>query len=208
MWVGILLSRSRAGLAAGLVATVAAVFYLSTHRRRAWWWLAGALVAPLVFLLYLDASTPGERLTELGQDLTAQAPRPVAWGATTRIILDYPLLGTGLGTFESAFPMYRPPSIRAHFDHAHSDWLQAAAEGGVLVFSALAAMLLLVLRATRRRFPMPSPATSIGGCASAGVLAVAFHSLVDFDLRIPANAALLACLVGMALASSDVEPGD
>ena len=58
-------------------------------------------------------------------------------------------------------------------------------------------MLFLTLRMEPNLFPAPSAARTVVVGAIAGIAAVAFHSLADFSLRIPANAVLLSCLVGL-----------
>ncbi|MHC4429435.1 MAG: O-antigen ligase family protein, partial [Planctomycetota bacterium] len=201
IWVGLVLSYSRAGLAAGLLATVATGLFLATSRRRVLALLAVALVVPTLYLMYLDVNAPGERLALLGRDLAPSAARPTVWSATSRIVADYPLLGSGLGTFESAFPAYRPSTIRAHWDHAHNDWLQSAAEGGLLIPLLLAALCYLLLRGPRTGGVSSAALLALSGCAAAGIAAISFHSIVDFGLRIPAIATLLVALAGIRIVS-------
>ena len=201
IWIGVILSYSRAGLAVALLASVIAGTTLGRGRRR--WALAllGTLLLPTVYLMYLDVNAPGARLGQLGRDLAPTASRPLVWKATARIAADLPWTGSGLGTFENAFPAYRPPGVRAHWDHAHNDWLQAAAGGGVLVPAAFVALAWLLLYPRRDRGERSSALRVVSGCAAAGIAAMALHSLVDFSLRIPAVPVLLVILAAIRLGS-------
>jgi len=110
------------------------------------------------------------------------------------------VLGTGLGTFESAFAPRRPPGVELRWTHAHSDWLEAAIEGGLPVLCAVAGIALLVVRHLLRAARGAVPAA-----LAAALLALAIHAAVDFPLRIPAVAVVAAVLVGAAL-SVEEEP--
>lgn len=64
--------------------------------------------------------------------------RPLIWKDTLKVIKDYPVTGTGMGTFSYIFPKYR--SFRAddkNLKYAHSDYLQLVSETGIfgLVFA-------------------------------------------------------------------------
>ena len=48
------------------------------------------------------------------------------------MLKDYPLTGSGGGTFYAAFPKYRPGVISAYFDYAHNDYVQFATDTGVI----------------------------------------------------------------------------
>ena len=51
----------------------------------------------------------------------------------------FPGFGTGLGTFDVAYPLFRSPDVRLRYRHAHNDLIQAAVETGIvgLVFLGL-----------------------------------------------------------------------
>ena len=53
-----------------------------------------------------------------------------------KIFEDYPLFGTGAGTFYTAFTRYRGHDIGAFFDHAHNDYVQFLAETGAIGIGA------------------------------------------------------------------------
>ena len=112
-----------------------------------------------------------------------------------------PLTGQGAGSFEAVFPKYPGEDIRLHFDHAHNDYLQFAIEYGLIGSLPLLAFVLLALwRALQALWRRESLYRSgVGFGAAIGIIAIAIHSLTDFNLQIPANAATLVVLCAIAV---------
>ena len=67
-----------------------------------------------------------------------------------RMWRDHPVLGVGLGNFETAYPRYQSFPSDLWIDHAHNDYAEAVAEtglvGALLILSALALFLRLAFR--------------------------------------------------------------
>src|SRR5207247_10539030 len=71
------------------------------------------------------------------------------------IVRGHPLFGTGLGAWLHAFRPYQAPPVEGGiWDHAHNDYLEAAAENGVVGVALMMLFALAVLRATRREQPV------------------------------------------------------
>ena len=111
-------------------------------------------------------------------------------------------LGSGAGTFAALYPPFQPAGILAFVHRAHNDYLEWIVEGGLLALIAIvlaialyAVRVVLLARATERH---RVHYLQVG--AALGVLLMALHSLVDFNLRIPANAMMFAFLSGVLLA--------
>ncbi len=146
------------------------------------------------------------------------------------IVRDHPLFGTGLGSWLHAFRPYQAPPVEGGiWDHAHNDYLEAAAENGVVGVAFMMLFALAVLRATRREqlvravqlrhgphepatedtrsFELPEWRAALGEHAllrcglAGGVAAVLAHSLVDFGLHMPANFLALMVLVALLVLS-------
>ena len=97
---------------------------------------------------------------------------------------DRPWTGFGLGTWPAVYPAYARFDNGLAANHAHNDWAEWAAEGG-LPFAALLAMLAI--------WSIRPAVDSLWGI---GVPAVFAHSLVDYPLREPALAVLLFLMLG------------
>ena len=197
IWAAVFLSYSRAGLAVALLGTVLFAVFAGFGRRRLRI-LGASLLFPLVlFLLWQDVRAPGERFVSPATTVGLLKGRVPIWGASLRMVPEYAILGTGYGTFESAFVLYRPPTIVNLWNHAHNDWLQALTEGGVGAGLICFLVLYLALRQMSPRAPPLRHGVSILDGAAASLVAISLHSLVDFCLRIPAIAVLLAFVLGM-----------
>ena len=140
------------------------------------------------------------------------ALRYALWRPAVRIWEDHPWWGGGPGHFDYRFCAYRPPVVQLRPDRAHNDYLNTLADWGVvgtaLVAVAWALLALGVVRTLRfvRRSsgdlgdkPGSNKFAFVIG-SSFGLLAILFHSVVDFNMHIPANAILAVTL--MALLSS------
>ena len=198
--LALLLTRSRAGIACGLVALAMASAMLV--------WNAGSVQAKvLLIVLAASALLLGSYvgltsvLERFGPDEVslAYASRVQLAGATLRAALDFLPLGSGLGTFADVFHRYQPDRITGFIDHAHNDYAEAFLELGV---AAVAAILLLALAyvARWRDLLRARRSRSLGFLqisAGLGVLALMLHGIFDFNFHIPANAIYFSFLAGV-----------
>jgi O-antigen ligase len=182
-----------------LFALLIAVAATKAVRRRQALVIAGLIAAIGGAFVIFSGEQVAERLsgTTFGSD-----ERPVIYDLTLQGISQRPWLGTGYGTFEEAFRLFRDQRVNGLWDKAHNSYLENALELGlpaaVLLTASVGALFLrcLIGVVVRRRDAI-YPA--IG--ASATVL-VAGHALVDFSLQIPAIAATYALIMGAAVAQS------
>jgi O-antigen ligase len=117
-----------------------------------------------------------------------------------RIFGDHPFLGTGLGSFELAFPPYQSVPTDRTWEHAHNDYAEALAEtglaGGLLVVVALVMFFGLAFRKLAQRLRDGTGWIQLG--AAIGCCGLLVHSFVDFNFHVPANAAWFAVLASVA----------
>ena len=123
-----------------------------------------------------------------------------------------PWWGVGPGHYDYRFRAWRPVTEQRQPDHAHNDYIETLADWGVagtaLVAAAWALLGAGVVRTWKSVGGIQSDLGGRGGSskfalvlgASLGLLAILFHSVVDFNLHIPANAILAVTL--MAVLSS------
>lgn len=169
---------------AGFLLTLAEVVFVLVFTRK----VSRRIVAAIVALICVFGFVVGwGGLLDRFKEPEQFNVRWQLWLSSFRMLEDRPGMGFGLGSWETVYPRYAvfDPGVRA--DHAHSDWLEWADEGGL----PFAAMLLVLAVASVRmavRYPW-----------GVGVAAVFFHSAVDFPLQEPAIffslLALLAALV-------------
>ncbi len=198
---GLLLSFSRTGVTSGLLALAWVVFRSPEHGKTSRRILALLLLlAALVPLVRFDAGRLLDRYSTSLENLTAEAGRVTVWKDSARILEDYPLFGTGLGTFREVYPSYRSPQIRFFFDHAHNDLLQMAVETGLLGTALL--MVLLVPFSVRAVRALAGRYGFLAVGFGAGLFAVALHAQVDFPFHIPAIASAAAVEAGALLGLS------
>lgn len=121
------------------------------------------------------------------------------WRGALKIIKDNLFSGTGLGMFTYYFPEYRPVGLNMFVNYAHNDYLQVSAEMGISGLLCMAYIIFLILKkgfltyfVARSNF---KKFITLG--AVIGILSIAIHSMADFNLNIPANAALFAVLAGI-----------
>jgi len=186
---GVVLSRSRGGLASVvLVGFPVGLFFVGRRRRAAFVTLAGALVVVTVLLsVWISREPLTQRFSALPDEANAADARPAAWLASVRIFARAPLLGAGAGTFEDQFRVTSGSGIQVRYNHAHSDPLEFLAETGVVGFGLLSAAILWTLvltgRALRRRHSRFARSLTVG--ALVGLAAVLVHGLFDFPLQVP-----------------------
>ena len=113
--------------------------------------------------------------------------------STVAMIAERPLAGHGLGTFESAYPRFAVFDLDRRVNHAHNDWLEWAAEGGLFVPACLIAFFGLVAWHARRHL------------WSWGIAFVLAHSIVDYPLQRPGMSGWLWAVGGTVLAAASSE---
>jgi O-antigen ligase/tetratricopeptide (TPR) repeat protein len=214
----IVLSLSRGGwIASALsVGALVAMFFLQpVHRRAAFARLADtrtlrliALGALGLFVFALMLIGPsGRNLTDVRLAETVStglslSERGMLFRRTLAMIHDFPLFGVGMGAWGELFTRYVSPpwSQFFYYRETHNDYLQFAAESGLIAMLALGWLFWRLLgrigTGMRSGDPRKWPLLA---AVMAGVIASALHELVDFNLHVPANAVLLAVLLGLGL---------
>ena len=198
---GLLGSLSRGGIFGGAVGLLVFVLLARTRRSpaRGLAWIVAALIAMAAF---------GTRFANLGalalrmQETTefGEWGRRVIWHDTWAMATDFRLTGVGAGAFQQGMLVYQQASRQFFFNHAHDEYLQLLAEGGILVAvpAALALAAAIVLLARQLRTDR-SAIFWVRAGAIAGIAAAAVQSVWDTALRTPANGVLFAVVAAIAL---------
>ncbi len=125
-----------------------------------------------------------------------------------RMFLKRPVLGWGLGTFPIAYPEFRSFYTNFFVNEAHDDYVQLLVEMGALGFATMLWFLIAAFRSCLGK--LANWSTDMNGALAAacllGISGILVHSLVDFNLQIPANAALFYVLCTLAASAKLVVP--
>ena len=203
MSLSLVMTMSRSGMSALAVAILLTGCFIvrgggsRTRRATAWAYLL-LLVAVTVAWAGTDAIAARFSQTDWSEFNTRRG----AWTDAWNIARAFPLAGTGLNTYGTATLFYQQHDLAQHYAQAHSDYLQLAAEGGLILVLPAVAALVCFVRDVVRRFREDDPGSTawwLRGGAVTALLAVALQESVDFSLQMPGNAALFAIVCAVAL---------
>ena len=193
----VFLSGSRGGMLAIVVELATLGVMLS--RRKNSVRIALGVTAFAVVLVSLLVWLGGKELTTRVTSISSETRGEISGGTrlnidrdTVKMFSRRPVLGWGLGTFPTVYPQFRSFYTNFFVNEAHNDYLQLLAEMGILGFSTMVwFFVILVRQGIRKVHKWSSDASGATTLAcSLGVLGILVHSFVDFNLQIPANAAL------------------
>ena len=149
-----------------------------------------------------------ENINEGGSTSFVSA-RPAIWTVAWTLWQNHFWWGVGPGHFDYRFPEHRPETIQIRPGRVHNDYLNAlvdyglvgcavAALGGVLILAGLIQSRKYVDRASRDigSSRNSNRAAYVLGCIGT-FCALGIHSFFDFNLHIPANAAMAAVLAAL-----------
>jgi len=196
---------SRSGFV-GLVAAALAGASLAFADRKRTLWMGGAVAIVLgAAAAWLNLEGLTERIVTTASGSAFDATGRLAiWHETARIVRDFPLLGTGVGTFADAMFVYQQTARDVLFNNAHDEYLQLQAEGGSALLIITLAGIVLVAKAARARVCGDAGAhryLRIGACA--GLAGIAVQSIWEAGLRAPANLMLVAIVAAIAVRPID-----
>jgi O-antigen ligase len=128
------------------------------------------------------------------------------WRVTLDVIRDHPLIGTGLGSYGVAYPMYDTRGGGLRVEQAHNDYLQTLSDAGIvgallgLFFIVTLFRLGLTRSSSQDTFRRGVAIGALSGC-----FAVLVHSFFDFTLHTTSNALLFLTIAGLATINGRVE---
>jgi tetratricopeptide (TPR) repeat protein len=186
--------RSRWGWAVALAVLLIALGFGLVHSR----WGQQSLIDP-VFSKLSYAASVGARVED--------------WQIASRMFRDHPILGIGLGEYKRQFLPYKArylqtpqgQALNARVGYipraaqAHNDYVQIAAEMGLLGLLASASLILMIFWSALRRVTSSEPAELTFALLAllGGVIAFLSDASFSFPLHLPANALVFAFLLGV-----------
>lgn len=221
MVIALVLTRSRMGNGAFLISILAAGLVVAWRsprwRRSALWLVASMLVIDLIIIgqwVGLDqvvsrmkgtAEASSKTLATFG--LAGPAAPPSEESLVKRLIVPLtslplvaqrPIAGWGGGSYVFVYPQVKPETVfGGHWTHAHNDYVQVAVDLGWAGLALWVSIGLLSLRRLWKHLADSADAVSRGVAVASlmALAALALHSVVDFNLHIPATAMGLSVLL-------------
>jgi O-antigen ligase len=202
----IFLSGSRGGMAAFVAQMVVLAVFMLRKREGSWkqpLMLGAFLAMVIVFLVWIGGNELTQRLTSIHSEARAELSGGVRLTIDRdclRMLAKRPFLGWGLGTFPIVYPEFRSFYTTFFVNQAHNDYLQLLVETGLAGFSIAAWFLVMVFRRAAGKLKNWTETASgaLTVAALLGCVGILVHSFLDFNLQIPANAALFYVLCAVA----------
>src|SRR5713101_8370309 len=204
MGTTVFLSGSRGGMASFVVELIFLAICLVRvgRNRRAAGTLAAFSLLMLVMLAAIDKGGTFNRIETLQHPFNDRVSgnRLTIVKDSLPMFRDHPILGWGLGTFPIVYPQYRSFYTNFFINEAHNDYVQTLVETGLLGFTAAIWFVVLLYRISFRKLLQEHRGIDGGGrmAALVGCTGILVHSLFDFNLHVPANAALFYVLCAIA----------
>ncbi len=213
LWFGVLviilsifLSLSRGGIISLCGAVVLFFVLLGRHHHgRKGYWLA--MIVSFVFLLaFMFNGVP-----VIEKFLYSYSPesggirdgRLLVWQDSLRIIRDFPITGSGFGSFADVFPGYKSFTDNYIYDHAHNDYLELLANGGLIGLVLAGFFITTVIRVGMQqistRHDTLAIVLAIGSLS--GIVGMLIYSLTDFNLHNGADGLYFFFLCGLLVAA-------
>jgi hypothetical protein len=192
MFATVIAAASRAGSLLVTLEIVVVVFLGLTPRFRLAGTTGRALSLTVLFAVVFAAMVGWEVLWNRFQDPDPFQGRRELLKSSSAMVGDRLWTGFGLGTWPTVYPAYAVTDfgLGMFANHAHNDWAEWAAEGG-LPFLVL--LLSVALWSARLAIMFPW---------GVGVVSVFCHSAVDFPMQRSALAALTFALLGAMAAAA------
>lgn len=206
--LGIIMTRSRGAALVGIPTAAAAFAFVflrlegAAQARRFVLPVIAVLIAAAVATVGLDTATSRASTGDLAG---AAGYRALLAGSSFDGALAYWPLGSGWGTYPLVYPRFQPVEIAGFANHAHMDYVELLFEGGILfvlcalVFAWLATRRVVRLATLERRQHALAPQSMAVVLCGLALLTLLLHSLVEFNMRIPAIAILGALFAGAFL---------
>jgi O-antigen ligase len=203
----IFLSGSRGGMMAIFVEF--AVLAIVLLRQKRGMRIALSVGTFAIILLSLLSWLGGKELTTRVTSISTEARTEISGGMRLNIDRDSihmfrskPVLGWGLGTFPVVYPEFRSFYTNFFVNQAHNDYLQLLTEMGLLGFATMLWFLIVLYRSAIRKIGdwTSDVSSAVTLACTLGFTGILVHSLLDFNLQIPANAALFYVFCTIAAA--------
>lgn len=116
------------------------------------------------------------------------------------LIKDFPFFGTGLGTFKYVFAACKTDPRQYFVDYLHNDYIQFIIECGMVSFSIFLFYVYKYFKTALLQLKHIGPGKNqryLWACSFSTAIALGVHSIVDFNMHIPANIICFLLIVSL-----------
>jgi O-antigen ligase/Tfp pilus assembly protein PilF len=204
----IFLSLSRGGI---LSLTLSMSFFATLVITKAKQKRTGLFIAVIILIvLFLTGTRGWNAIFDRFENIRSQSGlihdnRFIIWKDCEKIIRDFPLLGTGAGTIENIYPLYRTFPGNNVLEHAHNDYIEFLCTGGIILSALMSFCLFSILYPAAKSFNKRRERYSIllfAGCITS-IGAILLHSLVDFNMQIGANGLYFFFILALTVSAAN-----
>lgn len=210
MVIGLVMSRSRMGNIAFFVSmTFVGLLALLLIKKR-----SKNLTILLISLFVVDVlivSTYfglGEVKERLAQTSFERETRDEVLKDAIPMLSDFPITGTGAGSFYTSFPRYQSEEILLFYDHLHNDYVQFAIEFGLPGLLLFAIIVCIALYNSLSAMYLRKKSTFKGAAfaCSMAIVGMLLHMTVDFPLQAYANACYFIVIITLCSIVKKLKP--
>jgi O-antigen ligase len=130
--------------------------------------------------------------------------RSLMYETGLKILLDYPLFGTGPGTYSSIQFYYKTPDLGNTLmsQRAHNDYVEFLCNYGLIGFSIFSIGMFSLLKSAYKAVVCSnSRLPGINAACLVGILCILLHSIIDFNFNLPVNTWYFFILISIIIAS-------
>lgn len=187
MSLAVILSGSLSGIASLLISLVvtAAIFLCLKDKR----------FIPVFILIGLASFLGLGRVIYI----LSEKGRITQWQDTIKLIKDFPVFGTGLGTYASIFPKYNSVKTYVIHNHARQEYLELLSETGILGFFIITfGFALFFWQILKKLGKTDSPyLKGMGFGVIILIINISFNGFLNSNLYIPAHGFLLSVILAL-----------
>lgn len=212
MFVGVLVTLSRGGMASAIAAFLitAGIALFRVRKIEGALFIAGLLVAAVSLVVWLDQLDPVTNRIETVTEGNAVDTdlRWTVWGFAQKASASLWLTGSGLGNFHYAYLPFQDKPVDTWFYHAESFYWQCLVDLGLVgivsVIGGIAIGILVIHRLLK--ITDNKPAQAIAVSLAFLLAAITLHGFVEFSLFLPAIYIPVCVVLGIATAMMELQP--
>lgn len=202
MGASVLVSLSRGGIVSLIMAAGVLVLWFGLKRSQTGVRVGGIIMLVVGITAWIGWEPVLSEIATLSKVNPRTEGRTIASLTAVKMFEAAPLAGHGFGSFQHVFPVFRPERLKgARWVHAHNEYAQLLAEGGIAGIFVVGLIVLAFLRETRSKWEKATERGKLLATGlSVGFVATILHSGLGFGLRSPATFLVLAAAGGLCSA--------